>query len=79
MDINNIKYILNKWFEKYSSGIPEDSQDYFISEYVDSFTVITLVNYCEDEFNIKFNTTDFQHNEFKTIDGLAKCISNKLN
>ena len=78
MDIEKISNKIKKWFEKNSGDIPDDSEDYFISEFVDSFSIVKLVFFCEDEFKIKFNSEDFQKKEFKTLEGLVNIISKKV-
>ena len=78
MDIETISNKIKKWFEKNSGDIPDDSEDYFISEFVDSFSIVKLVFFCEDEFKIKFNSEDFQKKEFKTLEGLVNIISKKV-
>ena len=78
MDIEKISNKIKKWFEKNSGDIPDNSEDYFISEFVDSFSIVKLVFFCEDEFKIKFNSEDFQKKEFKTLEGLVNIISKKV-
>ena len=78
MDIETISDKIKKWFENNSGDIPDNSEDYFISEFVDSFSIVKLVFFCEDEFKIKFNSEDFQKKEFKTLEGLVNIISKKV-
>ena len=78
MDIETISNKIKKWFEKNSGDIPDNFEDYFISEFVDSFSIVKLVFFCEDEFKIKFNSEDFQKKEFKTLEGLVNIISKKV-
>lgn len=78
MDLEKISNKIKKWFEKNSGDIPDNSEDYFMSEFVDSFSIVKLVFFCEDEFKIKFNSEDFQKKEFKTLEGLVNIISKKV-
>ncbi len=78
MDLEKINNKIKKWFEKNSGDIPDNSEDYFMSEFVDSFSIVKLVFFCEDEFKIKFNSEDFQKKEFKTLEGLVNIISKKV-
>ena len=48
----NKKLREKKWFEKNSGDIPDNSEDYFISEFVDSFSIVKLVFFCEEIFNL---------------------------
>ena len=48
MDIETISDKIKKWFENNSGDIPDNSEDYFISEFVDSFSIVKLVFFCED-------------------------------
>ena len=78
MDIETISNKLKDWFEKHSGEIPENSEDFFVSEFVDSFSIVKLVFFCENEFKIKFESQDFQKKEFKTLEGLVNIISKKV-
>ena len=51
--------------------------DYFAGELVDSFGAIEMINSIEDSFDIRFETTDFENPDFKTVEGLIGIIQAK--
>ena len=78
MKKTDINKIINSWFKSKTDSTQADSEDIFSAGLIDSFSVIELINFCENEFKIKFDSVDFQKDEFRTIEGIASIISNKL-
>ena len=76
---NDIKIFINSWFSKNSYGVPKSDIDFFDSDYVDSFKILELIMQCEKKFSINFLPEDFQKEEFKTIDGIAIIIKDRIN
>ena len=60
MDIETISNKVKDSFEKHSGEIPEYSEDFFVSEFVDSFSIVKLVFFCENE-----NIPKIVHNSIK--------------
>jgi acyl carrier protein len=66
---------LKTWFSQ-KSDLPEniEEKNYFESGLIDSFTVIELIESLENEFDIRFQESNFQDRRFATIKGLAQII-----
>jgi len=73
-----IQNVLKKWFID-KKKIIDLEEDFFKKNVLDSLEVITLVEFLEIKFNIKFNHQEFQKKDFKSISGIAKIIFNKKN
>ena len=71
------------WFRKQNPELSSISTEkmmtsnYFLSEYIDSFGVITLINDAERAFNVRFDERDFQDRRFATIAGLSEIIRDR--
>ena len=77
---SEIKEYLILWFQnKTKMKIKKNylDKDYFHEEWIDSFEIVNLIEELQDQFNIEFNDTDFQHSNFSTINGLTKIIIKK--
>jgi len=75
--INDIILEIEKWiFENFSQKINSDER-YIDSGAIDSFDMIVLVDFIEENYQIKFSADDFQDTRFFTIKGLAELIIEK--
>ena len=63
--------------------LPEDADldgfDFVENGYVDSMGLVQFVAILEDDFDIEFTADELLSAEFKTIGGLEKIISDKIN
>ena len=74
---NDIILEIEKWiFEKFSQKINSDEL-YIESGAIDSFDMIVLVDFIEENYQIKFSADDFQDIRFFTIKGLVELIIEK--
>lgn len=68
-----------KWFKERNPGITIDSTvDFYKARLVDSFGIIELIEELEDYFSIHFDDSDFKLPSFRTIQGLAQMINQKI-
>ena len=54
------------------------NKDYLSEGWVDSFDLINFISYIETEFGITLEPEDTERFDFRTIQGLAKIIEQKL-
>jgi len=81
--INTISSKVLKYFiqENIKMGeLPQEQlkMDYIENGLLDSFAIVGLIVYLEDEFKISFTQEDLQSKEFRTILGLSEIILNKI-
>lgn len=63
---------------KLPDDVDYDSFDFVENGYVDSMGLVQFVAILEDDFDIEFSAEELLSEEFKTIGGLEKIISEKL-
>ena len=63
---------------KLPDDVDYDTFDFVESGYVDSMGLVQFVAILEDDFDIEFSAEELLSDEFKTIGGLEKIISEKL-
>lgn len=52
-------------------------ENYLEAGWIDSLKFVNFILEIEGEFGVHFSNEDFQDRAFATIDGLARCISQK--
>ena len=65
MDIETISNKVKDWFEKHSGEIPENSEDFFVSEFVDSFSIVKLVFFAKMNLKLNLNLKIFKKKNLK--------------
>ena len=77
MKHQDILLALKAWFA--GKGVPavDENDNYFEAGHIDSFAVITLVEFMETSFAIRFDADDFQDPAFYSLNGLAELIVRK--
>lgn len=63
---------------KLPDDVDYDTFDFVENGYVDSMGLVQFVAILEDDFDIEFSAEELLSDEFKTIGGLEKIISEKL-
>lgn len=81
--INTISSKVLKYFIQENIKIGELSQEKFQMDYIengllDSYAIVGLIVYLENEFKISFTQEDLQSKEFRTILGLSEIILRKI-
>jgi acyl carrier protein len=83
MTAESVMNWLGEWFRE-NGSVPDDDLpslegfDYFDQKIIDSFGVIEMIAAIETRFDMAFTPEDFQKRQFKTVDGLAKLVVNRL-
>ena len=77
MNKKDIEKILKNWFIKKKKKFIFDS-NLFNEGIIDSFEVIDFVSYIEANFEIKFNSNEFQNPKLMIIKNLIKIIEKKI-
>lgn len=70
-----------EWFQKngnYSEDECDLTKNFFEQGIIDSFQFISLLGDIENYFHIHFDNSQFQDRDFSTINGLIKCIEEKI-
>ena len=69
---------VQKWFiDKYSLTV-DINERYIDSGLIDSFDMITLIDFIEQSYNIEFSSDDLIDPRFFTISGLCELILMKI-
>jgi acyl carrier protein len=78
MKMMNVRAWLIAWFAKKAPDVSlADSDNFFVAEAIDSFSVIELIEDAEKQFCIRFTERDFQDRRFPSIAGLSEIIVDK--
>ena len=75
-----VKAWIIDWFKE-NGQLKDDSdfdKSYIDEEIIDSIGFVSLIADCEDNFGIEFTEQDFENENILTINGLIKCIEEKL-
>ncbi|MFA5597120.1 MAG: hypothetical protein WDA26_06060 [Pusillimonas sp.] len=56
-----------------------DKYRYLENGHLDSLSLVKFIYMTEDKFDIEFSAEDTQSDEFRTIGGLVKMITDKIN
>jgi len=56
-----------------------DNYRYLENGHLDSLSLVKFIYMTEDKFDIEFSAEDTQSDEFRTIGGLVKMITDKIN
>tara|TARA_B100000424_G_C22508768_1_gene293515 strand:+ start:235 stop:474 length:240 start_codon:yes stop_codon:yes gene_type:complete len=68
---------IENWiFENFNVRV-RSNQRYIDLGVIDSLDMITLIDFIEGEYNMKFSSDDFQDSRFFTVKGLASLIIEK--
>ena len=68
---------IENWiFENFNVRVGSN-QRYIDLGVIDSLDMITLIDFIEGEYNMKFSSDDFQDSRFFTVKGLASLIIEK--
>jgi acyl carrier protein len=68
---------LQTWFTEQTGHHFDVNERYMESGHFDSFDVISLIGFVETKYSIRFDSDDFQKQDFATITGLAKLVHAK--
>ena len=63
---------------KLPDDVDYDSFDFVENGYVDSMGLVQFVAILEDDFDIEFTAEELLSDEFKTVGGLEKIITSKI-
>ena len=55
-----------------------DSDDILFSGVIDSFQIVELIGFLEDEFNIEFQDEDINEENFRTIGNVIELVTRKI-
>jgi acyl carrier protein len=71
---------LYEWFVKRNPDVNlEPNENYFQQGVIDSLGIIELIEDIEVNYNIQFNSNDFQDRRFSSVNGLTEIIFEKTN
>ncbi|MGI6444936.1 MAG: acyl carrier protein [Candidatus Ozemobacteraceae bacterium] len=79
---NNVTEFICEMLEKkvpLPKDVNLDNYRYLEKGHIDSLSLVKFIYMTEDKFDIEFSAEDTQSDEFRTIGGLVKMITDKIN
>lgn len=74
MDKNHIKETLKDFFKEYSDYTPEDDENLFEKNILDSYGIVEFLSYIDEYLNVEIDIEDITEENFSTIKKIYKII-----
>jgi len=74
MDKNHIKETLRDFFKEYSDYSPEDNENLFEKNILDSYGIVEFLSYIDEHLNVEIQIEDITEDNFSTIEKIFKVI-----
>jgi len=74
MDKNNIKETLKDFFKEYSDYTPEDDENLFEKNILDSYGIVEFLSYIDEHLNVEIDIEDITEENFSTIKKIYEII-----
>ncbi len=69
-------FVVDSWLSGDARGL-EPSTDLHDAGVLDSFSLLTLVNFLESTYDVRFEPADINHDAFRTVESIATCVRSK--